>query len=432
MARQPFAGDVPVSQLYGRNPNLYAPYGLKGHEGLDFATPIGTELLAPEDATITEVADTGSLGYGKYVAMQNDARGWLLGHMSRQDVRVGQAVKAGQRCGLSGNTGHSTGPHVHLGTWIPGTPRDDGWLGYRDPYDLILDRPALKRVLLQRAHYPNAGGAPGEAKWTPLLVDKIATILAVHGYQPIVVDDFYNRNPPPQVSTECAIFVADHYDASVYAANTGCFADRGIHETFPRAADAFIAGWSALYPQGTGIPLHNERRNANTNQYYAYAQLSEATPGVLIEHGCGATVEQFYNGRLYPKGDDTDYLWNNLDAVALLDARALLAYLATWNPAPVVVIPPSSEVKMLTDQEVLAQIVVPLWAAVGGGVDANGGFTAIARSWVMELRAGRYRGAPISPEIGLPNGGVYQRFEQGVAIWKGGADPANLDVSWKG
>jgi hypothetical protein len=99
------------------------------------------------------------------------------------------------------------------------------------------------------------------------------------------------------------------------------------------------------------------------------------------------------------------------------------------TPLPPQPLPPEG-ITMLNDEEALAQVVTPLWAPIST-TDASGGYTAIAKSWVRELRAGRYRGAPISGEMGLAGGGVWQRFTDGVAVWKGGADPDNLDVSWK-
>jgi hypothetical protein len=104
-----------------------------------------------------------------------------------------------------------------------------------------------------------------------------------------------------------------HYDAAVYAQNTGCFADRWLYDTRAADADRFIGIWEALYPAATGIPLHNERRNPNSNQYYAYRSVP-VPPMVLLEHGVGM-------------GDDHALLYDHLDLVAAIDALAITQFL---------------------------------------------------------------------------------------------------------
>lgn len=94
-----------------------APRNYAGeHEGLDFAAPIGTPVFAGYDGVVdtVRVIDPGE-GYGKYVRVRYSARykGWF-GHLSRVDVALNQVVSAGQQIGLSGNSGGSSGPHLHL------------------------------------------------------------------------------------------------------------------------------------------------------------------------------------------------------------------------------------------------------------------------------------------------------------------------------
>lgn len=85
-----------------------------GHKGVDVGVPVGTRLVAPEGGKII-YAGSSSSGYGKYVKIRTaDGKDIILGHMSEIDIGVGQNVRAGQLVGLSGNTGNSTGPHVHI------------------------------------------------------------------------------------------------------------------------------------------------------------------------------------------------------------------------------------------------------------------------------------------------------------------------------
>lgn len=108
-----FVGNYKISQKFGINKAFYSKYGLAGHDGVDFATPVGTPLLSPMDGLVI-AAKKDSTGYGYHVKIW-DKKEWcyLVGHMSRIDVKLYQSVKSGQVIGMSGNTGNSTGPHSH-------------------------------------------------------------------------------------------------------------------------------------------------------------------------------------------------------------------------------------------------------------------------------------------------------------------------------
>ncbi len=83
------------------------------HQGDDFGTPIGTPLHAMSSGTIAFAGVQG--GYGNKVEIQYwDGTVSVFGHMSSIAVSVGDKVAPGDIVGASGNTGHSTGPHLHL------------------------------------------------------------------------------------------------------------------------------------------------------------------------------------------------------------------------------------------------------------------------------------------------------------------------------
>jgi hypothetical protein len=83
------------------------------HPGMDFSAPQGTEIYSTGDGVV-ERADARAQGYGNHVVI-NHGYGYktLYGHMLRYTVKHGQKVKRGQLIGYVGNTGLSTGPHVH-------------------------------------------------------------------------------------------------------------------------------------------------------------------------------------------------------------------------------------------------------------------------------------------------------------------------------
>jgi hypothetical protein len=104
-----------VSQWFGEHPENYATYNLAGHEGMDYAVPEGSEVLAAHAGRVVEAHDEGP--YGLHVLVTDDATGvtTVYGHLSRILVAVGQTIQVGSLLGLSGNTGRSTGPHLHFG-----------------------------------------------------------------------------------------------------------------------------------------------------------------------------------------------------------------------------------------------------------------------------------------------------------------------------
>ena len=91
--------------------------GLHADQAHDFAAPKGTDIYAIQDGTVLIADDNGyNGGYGLYVVIDfNDGRQAILGHMSKVLVEAGQVVKQGDLIGKVGSTGHSTGPHVHIG-----------------------------------------------------------------------------------------------------------------------------------------------------------------------------------------------------------------------------------------------------------------------------------------------------------------------------
>ncbi|MEU8920762.1 M23 family metallopeptidase [Kitasatospora sp. NPDC048545] len=102
--------DAPTSNPYGvANRSYAAGY----HTGVDFAVSPGTPLLAVGNATVVSAAWDGA--YGKEVVLRlADGHFAQYAHMSSLAVSAGQQVAAGQRIGLSGSTGNSTGPHLHF------------------------------------------------------------------------------------------------------------------------------------------------------------------------------------------------------------------------------------------------------------------------------------------------------------------------------
>jgi murein DD-endopeptidase MepM/ murein hydrolase activator NlpD len=102
------------------------------HQGIDIPLAEGTKVYAAASGkVIAAQSGSGPMSYGLYVKIQHsDKYVTFYAHLSRIDVSVGQEVAEGQLIGLSGNTGFSTGPHLHFGLFRNGTAIDpSGYVG---------------------------------------------------------------------------------------------------------------------------------------------------------------------------------------------------------------------------------------------------------------------------------------------------------------
>ena len=83
------------------------------HTGIDFATPVGTDILGIADGVVAN-ANWGK-AYGTQIVQDlGDGTFVIYAHLSKTLVKPGDKIKKGQHIAESGNTGNSTGPHLHL------------------------------------------------------------------------------------------------------------------------------------------------------------------------------------------------------------------------------------------------------------------------------------------------------------------------------
>ena len=90
------------------------------HKGVDWAVPTGTSVYASCGGTVAKAGWGSGYGYVVYINHE-DGRQTRYGHLSKVLVKAGQSVKQGERIALSGNTGVSTGPHLHFEILINGS-----------------------------------------------------------------------------------------------------------------------------------------------------------------------------------------------------------------------------------------------------------------------------------------------------------------------
>ena len=110
---------VLITQLFGVTSSSGRLYRSGSHSGVDFRASIGTPVMAMATGTVKGVGDTDiyckGASFGKWVLIKYDnGLSTTFGHLSAISAKVGDRVKAGTIVALSGNTGHTTGPHLHV------------------------------------------------------------------------------------------------------------------------------------------------------------------------------------------------------------------------------------------------------------------------------------------------------------------------------
>lgn len=110
--------NVVFSQGYGKTSFAKTSkfYGKSGfHNGLDFSMPMGTKVLAAADGKVVALGNNGRYAYGRWMAIDHgNGIVTMYGHLSAYVKSKGDTVKAGDTIAKSGNTGNSTGPHLHF------------------------------------------------------------------------------------------------------------------------------------------------------------------------------------------------------------------------------------------------------------------------------------------------------------------------------
>lgn len=108
---------------YGFRRNPFGGRGWRHHSGVDIGGQRGYAIYAAAAGTVRSAKWDG--GLGRAIRLDHGyGLGTVYGHMSRLLVKEGDHVEAGQRIGLMGTTGHSTGPHLHFEVHVDGHPTD--------------------------------------------------------------------------------------------------------------------------------------------------------------------------------------------------------------------------------------------------------------------------------------------------------------------
>ncbi len=155
-ARTPLQRQARISSPF--NPARRHPVTgrVRPHKGVDFAVPIGTPVILPADGVVEKVAYQAG-GAGRYIVVRHSrVYQTVYMHLSKPLVRAGQSLKRGERIALSGNTGISTGAHLHYEFHINGRavnpmtvklPGTNSGMGDKERKNFLVKAKSAERLL---------------------------------------------------------------------------------------------------------------------------------------------------------------------------------------------------------------------------------------------------------------------------------------------
>ena len=124
----------------------FGPRWRRMHNGLDLKVNIGDTIVAAFDGKV-RIVKYERRGYGKYVVIRHDnGLETVYGHLSKQLVEENQLVKAGEVIGLGGNTGRSTGSHLHFETRFLGIPINPALMFDFEKQDIVADSYTFRKT----------------------------------------------------------------------------------------------------------------------------------------------------------------------------------------------------------------------------------------------------------------------------------------------
>ena len=114
--------NIYVTQLFGKTKAGKKLYANGTHNGADFRASVGTSVKAMADGTVAGIGDTDiqcyGVSFGRFIFIKyNNGLASTFGHLSLVKVNAGDRVSRGEVVGYTGNTGYSTGPHLHVSVY---------------------------------------------------------------------------------------------------------------------------------------------------------------------------------------------------------------------------------------------------------------------------------------------------------------------------
>jgi murein DD-endopeptidase MepM/ murein hydrolase activator NlpD len=148
-----------ITQYFGKTSSSKRLYTSGTHNGIDFRAVIGTPVKATLSGVIQATGNTdtvyGCSSYGKWILLRHaNGLSSLYGHLSVISVKAGDSVVTGDRIGYSGNTGYSTGPHLHLTVLASQGVRVEKFANSKNCKNVVLPLADVKAYLDPSAYLP--------------------------------------------------------------------------------------------------------------------------------------------------------------------------------------------------------------------------------------------------------------------------------------
>ncbi len=149
-----------ITQRFGKTVGAERLYTSGSHNGVDFRATIGTRVKNVLDGTVVGTGNTdiypGCYSFGKWVLVQHDnGLSTIYGHLSVISVNNGQRLSTGDLVGFSGNTGYSTGPHLHITVYATQGVRIEKYVNSRGCKEAIIPLADIKAYLDPLAYFPS-------------------------------------------------------------------------------------------------------------------------------------------------------------------------------------------------------------------------------------------------------------------------------------
>ncbi len=150
---------VRVTQLFGKTVGAEKLYVSGSHNGVDFGAKVGTRVKNVLSGTVVGTGNTdmysGCYSFGKWVMVRhNNGLSTIYGHLSVISVVQGQVLGTGDLIGYSGNTGYSTGPHLHISVYATQGVRIEQFVNSRGCKQAIIPLADIKAYLDPMLYFP--------------------------------------------------------------------------------------------------------------------------------------------------------------------------------------------------------------------------------------------------------------------------------------
>lgn len=152
--------DVYITQRFGKTVGAEKLYVSGSHNGVDFRASIGTRVKNVLDGVVVGTGNTdiypGCYSFGKWVMVKHgNGLSTIYGHLSVISVSNGQQLRTGDVIGYSGNTGYSTGPHLHISVYATQGVRIEQYVNSRGCKQAVIPLADVKAYLDPMAYFPS-------------------------------------------------------------------------------------------------------------------------------------------------------------------------------------------------------------------------------------------------------------------------------------